>query len=64
MAIAEGDAFLDEIGLLELEGKGFSRALRYLLSEGKASLTITARDAYLESVISYFSIPDPEIIRL
>lgn len=64
MAIAEGDVFLDEIGLLELEGKGFSRALRYLLTEGKASLTITARDAYLESVISYFSIPDPEIIRL
>ena len=47
MAIAEGDVFLDEIGLLELDGKGFSRALRYLLTEGKASLTITARDAYL-----------------
>ena len=56
-----GDVFIDEIGRLELSGKGFAPALPLLL-ERNVNLTLSVRDEFVDSVIDAFSIRDAEII--
>jgi nucleoside-triphosphatase THEP1 len=64
--IIEGDAnpvFIDEIGPLELEGKGFVTILNKLLLTDK-DIYITVRKSCLEDVIALFKLKRYEIISL
>ncbi len=58
--------YLDEIGKLELEGKGFCDLLKTILSElGKdQTLYISTRKEFLNDVIQVFGLEDAEIVRL
>ncbi|QWC00542.1 hypothetical protein KHQ88_02940 [Mycoplasmatota bacterium] len=53
--------FLDEISLLELEGKGFCQILKKLLSL-KKDICMVVREDLLEAVLDKFSINEYEII--
>ena len=53
--------YIDEIGMLEVEGRGFADALGALLAAGE-DVTIAVRSDYLEEVSSAFGIEDAEII--
>ena len=53
--------FLDEIGPLELEGKGFASALRKLLTM-QVDLIIVVRDSCFEDVIRQFHITDYTLV--
>ena len=62
--LAESDTesiLLDEIGILEIEGKGFSKALITMLGSEK-DIFITTRDENLDSVITQFGIADAGIV--
>ena len=61
--IEKGDVFLDEIGALELSGKGFDEILRKLLKK-KITLTIAVRDTNLESVIDHYGIKDCSVLKV
>lgn len=54
--------FIDEIGPLELTGKGFSRLLNTLL-EQNIDLVMAVRESILQEVIQYFHISDPVIVQ-
>ncbi len=53
--------YIDEIGMLEVAGRGFADALGALLAAGE-DVTIAVRSDYLEEVSSAFGIEDAEII--
>ncbi len=55
--------FLDEIGPLELEEKGFSTLLTGLLGR-ELTLYLTVRESYLSQVINHFHIEANEILNL
>jgi nucleoside-triphosphatase THEP1 len=64
--IIKGDAnpvFIDEIGPLELEGKGFCNLLKQLLLTDK-DIYITVRKSCLKDVIEAFKLERYEIISL
>ncbi len=56
-----GDVFLDEVGRLELEGKGFSKALS-MLKEREINLTLAIRDEFVQSIINAFSLDDAIVV--
>ena len=64
MLLTEGTVFLDEIGRLELEGKGFMPSLWHLLRNERIALTITVRDDFLHDVINAFAIKDYTLIKI
>ena len=53
--------YIDEIGMLEVAGRGFADALGALLAVGE-DVTIAVRSDYLEEVLAAFGIEDAEII--
>ena len=57
------ELILDEIGPLELEGRGFAPLLRIFLSAG-SDLTVSVRPSLLEAVPDYFGFSTDRIIRL
>ena len=64
---AAGDApqwlLIDEIGKLELEGKGFAPALLAILKEGKPkNLLLVVRDSLITEVLEFFSINNTSIL--
>ena len=54
-AIDSGDVFIDEVGRLELSGKGFAPALKVLV-EKPVSLYLSVRKPFLADVITAFSL--------
>lgn len=58
-----GPLYIDEIGPLELQGKGFSDILILALSS-KKNLYITVRDTCLQAVIRKFDIHQFEVINI
>ena len=64
MLLTEGNVFLDEIGRLELEGKGFMPSLGHLLHNERIALTMTVRDDFLHDVINAFAIKDYTLINI
>lgn len=55
--------YLDEIGLLELEGKCFYEVLKKIIKSG-LDIYFTVREEYLERVIEFFSIEDHVVIKI
>jgi len=55
--------FLDEIGVLELEGYGFDKILKKVLAEGD-EIYVAIRDKFVERIIEKYSITDKNIITL
>jgi nucleoside-triphosphatase THEP1 len=58
---------IDEMGKLEMDGRGFYPALKELLplyntTKDTASLLLVARDTLVDTVISFFEIKDPLVI--
>jgi len=53
--------FLDEIGPLELQGKGFANIFRHLL-RSKIDLTVAVRAHLLEKVCKEFNLADYKVI--
>lgn len=60
--IGEHILVIDEIGKLELEGKGYTDLLHKALSSDTKKLFITIRKPLLGRVIEYFKITEPVII--
>ncbi|ORC33991.1 hypothetical protein B4O97_13975 [Marispirochaeta aestuarii] len=57
------ELILDEVGPLELEGRGFAPLLRIFLTAG-SDLTVSVRPSLLEVVPDYFGFSPDRIIRL
>ena len=55
--IKSGTVFIDEVGRLELEGKGFAPAIRKLVKR-EISLVLAVRDEFVDEVISAFALED------
>lgn len=55
--------FIDEIGPLELDGKGFSNILREVLDKGE-NVYLTVRHDCVDKVTQKFSLKKHEVIRL
>jgi len=66
-AISNGEAkdiaFVDEVGRMELAGKGHARSIRRLLA-AKAVPVLTIRDEFLREALERFSLTDPLIFRV
>lgn len=58
-----GEIFIDEIGPLELQGRGFAPILRQALQRG-AELTISVRDTCREAVVAGFDIRHYRLIEV
>ncbi len=58
-----GIVLIDEVGRLELEGRGFAPAIPVLLGREDVSLTIAVRSGLAEDVISFFGIRDAAIVQ-
>ena len=58
--IDSGSVFIDEIGRLELDGKGFAPALS-ALAEKPVDLYISVRRDFLQEVIEKFNLQEAEI---
>ncbi|HOW27120.1 MAG TPA: nucleoside-triphosphatase [Elusimicrobiota bacterium] len=56
--------FVDEIGPLELQGKGHAPALRALLGRPPAALYLVVRLSLVESVVKYFRIENHTLIHI
>lgn len=56
-----GSILIDEIGRLELSGKGFAPSLLTLLKKDVA-LYITVRTPFLKEVVEYFNIEDYKVL--
>jgi len=56
-------AFVDEVGRMELAGKGYARSIRRLLA-AKAIPVLAIRDLFLNEAIERFSLKDPAIFRV
>ena len=63
-AVREGVSpiYLDEVGVLELQGKGYSELIKFLV-KADTDLFLTIREDLLEKVVTYFDIVDYERIR-
>ena len=57
------ELILDEVGPLELEGRGFAPLLRIFLAAG-VDLAVSVRPSLLEAVPGYFGFSPDRIIRL
>jgi len=55
---------IDEIGLLELENKGWAGCLQELLIASKYNIMITVRDIYVDDVINRWKMKDVTILRI
>ncbi len=53
---------IDEVGMLELDGKGWSENISYLAGKRDKDLIITVRSSFLEEVITKWKIVDPVVI--
>lgn len=58
-----GPAFIDEIGAIELAGKGLHDSLRKILQTDK-TIYITVRNCFVKDVISFFSLKKFTLIRI
>ena len=56
--------FMDEVGLLELENKGWAKNLNELLNASKSHLVLSVRDSFLERVIQKWKLDDCTICRI
>ncbi len=56
--------FMDEVGLLELENKGWAKNLNELLNASKSHLVLSVRDSFLERVIQKWNLNDCTIFRI
>lgn len=58
--------YLDEVGKLELEGKGFDRLLRTLLNELQEDQTLylSTRKEFLNQVIKTYGLDQAQVLRL
>ena len=58
------EIIIDEIGPLELQGKGFAEVLKLLLkhSEIKSDLFLVVRDKAVQQVLDYFKISEKEVL--
>lgn len=63
-AVREGVSpiYLDEVGVLELQGEGYSDLIKFLVKE-RIDLYLTIRDDLLKKVMTYFDIVDYEMRR-
>jgi nucleoside-triphosphatase THEP1 len=52
---------IDEIGKLELEGRGWANSLEQLIANSKSSLLLSVREEVIDEVFEKFKI-SPEII--
>lgn len=57
------NVYLDEVGLIEVEGNGYFKTLQYLLSKDM-NLTIAVRSEFVPIVIDKFSINDYQLIEV
>ena len=55
--------FIDEIGPLELQGKGHCSSFRKILNTDR-TIYFSARNFYVEKIISYFSLENYSLIKL
>lgn len=53
---------LDECGRMEMDGRGFSRTIKMLLSKKSVDLTLVVRDSFVNDLTRYFSIVDYSLI--
>lgn len=53
--------FFDEVGKLELQGKGFASSIQKALQED-IELYMTVREDLIDSILAYFQIKDVEIM--
>lgn len=53
---------LDECGRMEMDGRGFSRTIKMLLSKKSFDLTLVVRDSFVNDLTRYFSIVDYSLI--
>ena len=58
-----GPAFIDEIGAIELAGKGLHDSFRKILQTDK-TIYITVRNRFVEKVISHFSLTNYSLIKI
>lgn len=56
-----GPVYIDEIGPVELQGKGFYKLFKMALKSGR-NLFVTIREAYIDDVLRLFKINDYQII--
>ncbi len=61
MNIESGTVLIDEVGRLELSGRGFAPALKVLLKKD-VTLYITVRTSFLNEVLEYFQIENYSIL--
>lgn len=61
--INSGDVFIDEVGMMEVEGKGFYSLIKELKNK-EIDLTITTRNEFLYRVLSTFSFSSYYLIQL
>lgn len=61
--IDRGDVFIDEVGMMEVEGKGFYSLIKELKNK-EINLTITVRNEFLYLVLDTFSFPSYSLIEL
>lgn len=61
--INSGDIFIDEVGMMEVEGKGFYSLIKELINK-EIDLTITVRNKFLNSVLDTFSFPSYSLLKL
>jgi len=54
--------FIDEVGRLELRGRGWSDCLEYLLERKEGIVILTVRDSFLEQVINKWEITNYTLI--
>lgn len=55
---------VDEIGPLELQGRGLARALRSLLERSSVDLVLVVRETLLDRVIAEFGLEQPALLDL
>lgn len=53
---------VDEVGWLELEGKGLYDSLAYLVANAKPKLILVVRSSLVEKVKEYFSLKEVKVI--
>ncbi|MBK9392188.1 MAG: hypothetical protein IPN68_19130 [Bacteroidetes bacterium] len=53
---------IDEVGMLELNGKGWSESINSLLAKAGRVLIITVRSSFIEEVIAKWNITDPVVV--
>ena len=60
----ENFAVIDEVGLLELQGKGWSDAITVLLGEPQVSMLMTVRDIYVDEVRKKWDLTDAVVFNI